>query len=718
MAELTIIRPPADATETLSKQRGPFVRSVEHISREGDELRLLLRLTTSAADIKARRIRRPGAWTLTFTPQRKAPFPTPERTIGHLPGLVELPHRPVLFPHPPRDTPCAGNPDGEDLQDSPRLDFPSELELEEKLAMLPEPICRSWVTSRFALRALEAGKTVAAFERWAFLFAINPAPWRLHPEAYAQASLVVAEILTRLEYLPEARAILADASRFRARHAPFRAMALANHLSLQDRFDEAETLYAQLVAEGFKPWTVHRASLARVLNALTGGDPAGALAHTERASRAIPRVESLPGDLWVVGGEAALALGELALARNYYERAARSHGRESRALGLMRLADLEVRARRVRSAKKGWTLASAAGGWPCLDDHLHLRRVLTGEKDTKEILIFLDGVSGFSRCPAVKMEADYARAMISLFRGEEQLALAPTLRLIRNGSTRWRTAGPQRKTFTKIAQSAIGRLDRYREPADLVAFYERELETHSKLLEEGTRFRVAQAYVAIGASMRGAIEMLDLLTEKPKVPFRRDLMLSLGEAFLSARDTYRTDLIIRHLQTLSLGRDAWRLARLEGRYAAALGRDERAASALRRALANLPSGDRRAKTSLDLARTYVRLGRVPAATEAVLAAATSPSLRRDALLPPAIHILSECARSCSTDRLRSLTNRMLSSVGRSVLTPRLVGLLARRGVLDATATDAEPSEPAYDVSKLWSRLEQVGRTAAPPTENP
>ncbi|MEO1232199.1 MAG: hypothetical protein AAFZ18_25200 [Myxococcota bacterium] len=714
VAELTLVRPPADAAAVLAKQKGPFVREVEHISQEGNELRLLLRLTTGAAEIKTRRIRRPSAWTITFTPRKADPFPPPGRSIGHLPGLVDLPHRPVLFPLPPRDTPCAGNPDGEALQSSPQIDFRNELDLEEKLALVPEPICRSWVTSRFALRALEAGRSISAFERWAFLFAINPSPWALHRESYAQASLVVSEVLTRLEYLPEARGILADADRFRPRHAPFRVMALANHFSFQDRFDEAETLYAQLVAEGFKPWTVHRASLARVLNALLGGDTAGALAHTERAARVVPRVESLPGDLWVVGGEAALAREELALARGYYDRAARSSTSRDRAFGLMRLADLEVRARRIRSARKGWAMAAAAGGWPCLKDHLHLRRVLVEEKDRKETQIFLEGTSNFSRCPAVRMEADYAQAAIHLYRGEEQLALAPTLRLIRNGATRWGPAGPHRATFTEIGRSAVARLTRYRNPANVVAFFERELEPQLPLLDERTRFEVARAYVAIEAPMRGAIEMLNLLTGNPRIPFRRELLFSLGEAFLAAGDTYRTDLIIRHLQTEPAGNLAWRRARLEGRYAASLGRDERAISALRRSMTQLPAGDRRAALSLDLAQALVRRGRLPAAADAVLAAASSPALPAEALAPPAIHVLSECARTCSTDRLRSLTNRILATVGRSVLSPRLVALLARRGVLDATAGDETSPESTYDPSKLWSRLDQLEA----PRENP
>lgn len=706
VAVVTLRRPPLDATQILRAQRGVFIRDVEHLSREGDSLKLLLRLSTDAVTLSARRIRRPSAWTITLTPDDTLAFPAARKTIGYLPGLTAPPHKPVLFPAAPEDTPCAGQPDGEDLQSREQIDFQTELELEERLSVVTDPVCRHWVLSRYALRAMEADRNLEPFERWAFLFAIREEGWAIQKEAYAQVSLVVAELLSRQAYEPEAETLLREATRYRRSHAPFRAMALANHLSRQERFDEAETLYKQLVTQGFEPWIIHRASLARALNSLDGGDVMGTLAHVEKAAQLIGEADAMPGDLWMVGGEAALAKNELALARQHFERAARGSTAAEKGMGLLRLADLEARAGRTKSARKGWLVAEAMGGPECLSDHIHLRRVLSLERDRSEVIRFLESNARYSRCDAVRMEADYARALVHLKRGEELAALAPVLRVISRGSSRWGLSGPHRAMLTRVARKAVETRARHHDPAALVTVFEEELEKHARALDPRTRLLVGKAYVEVGAAARGASELMDLLLDEPSAPFREELLLSLGEGFLASGDVYRTDLILRHLETkYPTGPQSWRRFRLLGRFEAQRGRPGPALAAFGVAKSKLPSGDRRAEIALDTANALLARNRVPAAIEALLTAASSPRVENSQLLPAAIRGLSECARVCSQPTLRRATRSLVDRLGMEAFTPRLVSRLARRRALATTAGTSTAGSPPS--TALWSRLDAL-----------
>ena len=701
VALLELDNPPDDATEVISAQVGPFVGKVEHVLRERSQLTLLLRLTTDMVDISVRRLRSPPGWTFGFAPRAEPPFPSPAQLIGHLPGLIPPPPRPVLLPVEPRDTPCTGSADARALEaaDIPR----SELDLERQLDVIDDPICRTWAASRLAARALEKGVSVEPFERWAFRAYMNDLRWPLQDEARAQASLVLAEILARREYFPEARALLADASRYRRRHAPFRAMALANLFATRKEHDEAETLYRQMIVEGFEPLGIERASLARSLNALEGGDTLGALKYAERARVTLEDAQELPGDLWLVGGEAALALGELALARKHYGRAARSPEDPVRGIGLLRLADLEIRAGRTKSALAGWALAGRRE-FPCATDHVHLRRVITLEKDRAEVMRFLQSTARFSRCEPVRMEAKFALSRIQLERGDDGAALSRAVQVVEDGISRWGPARAHRAMVTEVAAAAVARRVRHRDPAELVEFFEDRLEPIRHLLPPRSRLEVGRAYHAIGASARGAEELVDLVTEKPKLAIREELLLTLGEAFLGAGDTYRADLVLRHLEARHVpGRQPGRRKGLVARYEIAVGRYADGLRSLASARADLPPGDRRDALGLSAAKAHLASASPAAAGNAFLEAIRSEILSDAKLIPVAIEVLSECARSCSRAQLRAFARPTIARLGTDFLSPRLVRRLAREGALDATS-----GSPSDEPSTLWTRLEALG----------
>ena len=707
VVRLKIVSPPRETLETLRSQRGSFVRDVEHLLLANGRLELMLRLTTDAVEVSVRRLRSPSAWAIELTPRPVPPFPKRSDMLGFLPGVPRVPFRPVILPPPSRDTPCTGNPDAPALLERSGRTISTEAQLESQLSLVDEPMCRAWIISSWAADTLEAGAPPAAFERWAYLFAVRTYDWPLHPAAFARASLVAAEVLTRRGYYPEAEALLADADRYGPQHAVSRAMALAGLFFERDERNEAETLYAELVAEGFEPSTIVKASTGRALNALSGGDTAGALAHVERARRAIEAPEGLPGALWVLGTEAALARNEIELARKYADWAARSADTDERAFGILRLADLEHRRGRTKSALKGWDIAEASRV-RCVPELVQLRRVVASEKDVREIYRRLESQSSFALCEATQMEALYGLAEIHLSRGEELLALEPALRIAKEGVSRWGPARPQRALVTRIAASAVKRLERAEDPAELVRFFEAHLEPFVHLLAPESKHIIANAYREVGAPERAAHDLLDLVITQPDYPRREQLVLDLGYAFLGAKDTYRTDLVLRDLEANQASTAShWRRRRLVGRYQAAVGHPDRALSALSQARAAAPAGDIRKSVELEIARLQLEEGKLGAAVASYAAAADSDAIEPSELAALGIDLISECSRSCSQAVLERAAKTFSSRVGPDGLSPRLIELLDRRGVDGiASATASEPESSTRE--QLWSRLDALG----------
>ena len=645
---------------------------------------------------------------MVFAPTAEASFPEPSKLIGRLPGLTDPPTRPVLFPEEPRDTPCTGNPDARSLLMDLTPVLLSELELEQKTREIGDPNCRDWAISRLAAAALSDGRDLRPFERWAFLFAFRPGDWARRPTAAAHISLVVAEVLDRQGYLPEVEALLGRSERFGAQEAPFRAMAVANHLATEGRQDDADAVYSELTRVGFDPWIIYQASLGGALNALAHGKPDRVLRYVGRAAALLDRSGVYPGGLWVVGGETALAQGKTTRARQFYERAAQSELERVRALGLLRLADLELRAGRRESALRGWEMSEAIAS-PCLQEHVHLRRVLTLEENRLETTRYLQSQAQHSRCPSLKMESLYASALINIHRGQELDALSPARALLKGGYSRWGSTRPERAVFTITARSAVERFQRHRDPAALVQFFEVHLEDHAHLLDAPTRATVARAYIAIGAAARGARELRRLLTDFPKPARRRELILDFGRALLEAGDTYRTDLVLRYLQS-KFGEEErldYRYQTLAGDYALAVNRPAEALQHLTRARSAAPAGDRQGEIALKLIGPQLALGRVGPATRALSQALRAQHLNDSSLVPPAIRVLSTCIRECKKETLRGTLTQVVDRLGSDSLTPRLSARLKSRGLLPG---DDRPPEKT-----LWSRLDSLeeGRGTEP-----
>ena len=708
IARLIIYSPPPDALTILRQQVGPFVRKIDHESLEGSRLQLTLRLTTGAVKIRPYRIKAPPSWTVTFTTRKQINFPDRAKLIGQASGLLKIPHYPTLLPAPQRDHPCTGNQDGEAILRGPMRHFETELSFLELVGDIAEPICRSWASAQLAAAALENQKALDPFNRWAFSFAAETQPWPFFSREFGHASLIAAEILSRSRYIPEAELLLRDGSRYKPSDAPFRAMVLANHLSSLHKHDEAETLYAQLIKEGFEPLILYRASLARTLNALSGGDVLGVMKYVEIATRLLPTYKELPAILWNIGGEAALALGEIRLARKYFKRAARSQGYAQQGLATLRLGDLELRAGRRKSALQGWAI-SQAKGWRCSQQLVHFRRVLTLEKDISEVMNYLQSSKKFSSCREISVEAGFALVEIYLKRGDLQLALDAALDLQRLSSTPWGKLSPEHVLLTKIARASAEQHMRHLDPAGLVDFYENRLIEHAHAFDNRTRFLIGQAYADIGVGSRASIELLELLIDQPNIGFKHELLCELGEAFLLANDHYRASLVVRNLKTLNPPPSIrWRFHMLAAEYNRTVSRYETALKHLQLAESKLPPGDRMALANLSKAKVLSALGRTTSASKALKIASSSNRVTTEDLLAPSTSILSECIRNCTRDTLRSTLNRVLARIGRESLTPRLRVNLRRIGLLPQ---EKQPPDEKDTKEELWTRLAKVEAAA-------
>jgi hypothetical protein len=257
----------------------------------------------------------------------------------------------------------------------------------------------------------------------------------------------------------------------------------------------------------------------------------------------------------------------------------------------------------------------------------------------------------------------------------------------------------------EVARSAIARFERHHDPAGLVSFFEAHLEAFAHILDPRSRLEVGRAYDAVGASMRGAEELLSLLTEAPELPFRETLVLDLGDALLRAGDTYRTGLVLRHLEARHTpGELPWRREGLAGRLELARNHPGEAISHLRAAIRAAPAGDPRSRLHLPLAQAQLALGRILAAARSLDTAADDAGRPRGELEPLAIQVLSECARRCSKSNLRQATRRLVKDLGPGFVTPRLAHRLALRGAWRGASKEDSPLENP----KLWSRLDALG----------
>lgn len=706
VARFYFTNPPSEILSSLDQQRGPFAHTFVQESLERNRLTVRVLLSTDALQIASKRVKHPSAWVISLTPRTTPYFPPRSALIGRLIGIVHVPSRPTLFADAPRDTPCSGNPKGEHLLSKDTLNISTEQALEKFTDAVVEPRCRTWLTSQLARQRLEAGGNIDIFQRWAFIFSSDQDTWATHTRAYSQASIIAAEVLSRLEYIPEADLILRDRRRFHTREYVSRTMALANHLSRIGQYNHAETLYGQLLRKGFQPQIIYSASLGRLRNFIAGNDPIGALKSVEEAFRSLPEVDQLPNTLWSLGGEGALAQDQPGLARKYFTRAARSKGRKGQALALIRLGDLEHSINRLESATTGWDMALKKGG-NCNQAHIHLRKIVAFEPNISEILIVLKKLRRFSACFDVQLEAEYALGVIHLYRNNISEALDVARKIANRGTKKWGLKAPQQSLIGRVAEKSIASYERHMEFAEIVDLYEKELYPYRNRLDLLTKYRIAKAFDRIGTSERSAYELLELLVKNPNLEFQQDLIFTLGEVLIRANDLYRSDLILRHLSTSKQKKsNEWRYHRLAGLHDIASARPKSGIIQLRKAKKLLPSGDRRRKLEFHLASAYISTADIENAAYSLISATKSLSISAEKLLPVSITLLSECLRVCSQNVLKDLYFAVLSRIKYADLPSRIKAQLRLREIYPATEIEQSDDETRHQ--ELWNRLTTLG----------
>lgn len=704
VAEIIIENPPSNALEVMQEQTGGYAHSFEHQSLEANSLTVRAILSNGALNIEAKRIQSPPAWIISFIPNTQLPFPKRSELVGRVVGITSAPEYPVIFPPTPRDNPCTGNRHGELLLSQPPMVIVSGISLEQATQDIVEPICKSWVHAQLARSALENLQNIAPYQRWAFYFATNESMWELHKESYSQASLIAFEVLSRLDYIPEAELVIRDTKRFTSKAAVPKTLSLANHFAHLKKHNKAETLYRELIREGFSPDVLYKASLGRLLNLLDGEDPISGIKSVEKAYNLLPKDQHTTGILWNLGGEGALALGQPILAQKFYARAARSSDTLQQGRALLRLADLEAQIGRFKSANTGWKI-SKSKKWRCANSYIHLRNVLVNEKSVKEINSFLQKSSRFSLCETVRLEANYAITLINLINRDFEAAISEAKKVIEEGTALWGDTPPHRSLITRVAEYIFSYYDRHRAYAKSIELFERDFVHYKERLTPETRFLVGQAYIKIGASQRAAIELQELLIAHPNTSFSFDLMYQLGLALIKAKDPYRAELVVRHLNTLDKPKDfLWKYEHLAILSNLKENRPKEALKHIPKALAALPSGDRYSEMEFLRAKAYQKIGNPENAAKSLQTALSSPLITKQRALPLSINILSECIRRCSTSVLRKTTESIVSHLSIESIPPRLRMHLNKVSILrekkDDTGEDPQRT--------LWNKLNSFG----------
>ncbi len=709
VARLFVKNPAADLLEVLNRQTGVYLLKAEHQIHAHSTQEILLRLSTDAVRIKVDRLKRPRGYTIALISSPKLPLPAPGRLLGHIPGIFTRPKVPVLFPSYARDTPCTGHRVAEDILAHDKDVFNTKEQLERRVADLIEPICRSYVISRLAAKAMERSLPVNAFERWAFNFAEDGNIWQRNRDSNTYASLVAAEVLSRKGYFPEAETLLTSKARFRRKSfASYHALAFANSLQFRGRFNEAETLYAQLVKKEFHASTIYYASLGRALNALNGEDPTGALIHAETALKLLPNYELFPGSLWIVGGEAALALGWLDLSQKHYRRAAKSNSVADRGIAELRLGDLEARRHQSSKWKKKahahYNSAQKAGG-ECFRELLHFRRTILDTRNRDKVLRFVKAAKSQSICEAERLEALFAISMAHLYANEDDDALAPAESLLETGQSKWGSAEPHKALITAISASIIDRMVRHQNWYAIAELYEKRLYQHKAQMTHKSVYWTGVAYDKVGLHQRGADLLLQLLTEKPRLRFKTDLIIALTTALLRQKDEYRGGLVCKYYFTRhSKAPKQWKMRQLAAEFDLMRNRPQEALKHLRKA-ASAPKGDARILNAFLRADAHARLEKANlAASELSWIMRQRHHLDIDTR-GLGVRIFSLCARKCG----KKVLNRLLASSPRdmhqNLVTDRVKYLMEKRGIASASIEDS-PDKKKGDTS-LWDRLRKA-----------
>lgn len=638
VAVLEVTRPPANLLATLAGQTGRFFRGVDRRGVMGDRAVVALELSSDAVEIALRRIDETPAIILTFGPIRNPRHPDHRALFGAIPGLFEPGRLPLPLPGEPDDAPCPGHIANDRLAWSvPAADA------SERLGLVSDRECGHYLIAQLAAEAINAGRSLEPFERWAFHFDA----WRVWPEhrrAFSVVALVVAGVLSRSGYYPEAEVVLGASDLFAARSLQhYQAVGLA-HLGLVRGRDEDIKDLVEALLETQAPEDVKAlAGLVAMLSETLRGSTSNALSMARSTWASLDDPEAFGGPLSAFAGEVALAGRDGATAKTWFTRAAESRHPRARRAGQLRLADFAAQAGRFRRAKR--ILARVRPETPCDEALVELREKVMSLGEADAVLRLLENTVKEPSCPAELREARFALAQTYVQVGLPELAIPLAWTLESELPVEYRSIYTPLPMLERAFREAAARLARHERWQDLTLLYEGHVAEKAamELLDGLTLVHIARAYIESGAPQSGSTVLTMRFAKGVSDESRLSVVLSLVNTYLAANDTYRANLVLDYFEKtfgpatrfwLSLNRG--RLAMLNGEPGAALEELEGVET---------PAGD---PTFIKLelqARAHLALEEPILAAQRYLEAVGLPNAAQPEHPEDVVRVLSACARA-------------------------------------------------------------------------
>jgi len=687
VALLTIIRPPDGLVATLAGQTGRFLRDVSRRSFVGTSATVGLELSSPNVEVSVRIVEDTPAVILTFGLSRNELHPDHRSLFGAIPGVYEVTRIPFALPAEPGDAPCPGRIANERLAWS----VPAE-HVDDRFSLVETSHCAEYLASRLAVEAMNSGRSLQPFERWAYRFEPSRV-WPDHRRSHALVALVVGSILVRTGYLPEAEIVLREPGLFRARSLRYyQALALA-HLDLERARPSHVAEIVEPLLETDAPDRVKEAAgVILTLGFNRAGRVSRAIASAQAAWSSLDDPDGSHGRLAMLAGELSLAAGEIGGAKQWFQRAVDcGNGAPGRA-GMLRLADFAARAGEFRRAKR--LLARARPVTPCEEALVELRRDVMHLRQADAVLRHLEGILHEPTCVREAREARFALAQTYVQVGLPELAVPLAWTIRDELPVDYRHTREPLPLLRRAFRSAAARLDRHRRYQSLTTLYEEQVANRRalELLDGTTLIHVARAYIESGAPKTAASVLTTRLASGVSEESQRLISATLAEAYLQANDTYRADLVLDYFEREFGPEDAHvaSLRRIELDLVA--GRPE---VALRRAESNkAPAGDPTFTRLELLGRARLRAGMPIRAAAAYIAALNLPNPAPLEEPAAVIRVLSACARRDHRGPCEQLYRRARASIP---LGKRLGDHAQRLGWLEESGEAPGGDEPLAEM---------------------
>jgi hypothetical protein len=693
VALLSVHRPPPDLVGILHAQRGRYFTGVSRRSVLDDEMVVALELSSSSVQVDARRVEGTAAVILTIRPVTAPLHPDHREYFAAIPGIFELGRLPLELPPEPTDAPCPARVANDRLAWA----VPAE-HVDERLGLVEDPQCAAYLAGRLALEAINSGRSLAPFERWAFEF--DPGrPWPERRRAQAMTTLVVAGVLARTHYFPEAEIALTTPDIFRPRSLRYYQAVGMAHLELERGRPEAvRSIVEPLIETGAPDEVKELGAILAILSSTRAGQVAPALETARRAWDAIADHNSVGADLATLAGEIALAAGDATAAEHWFGRGASvlgtRSGRAQRASAL-RLADFAAQRGRFRNAKR--IIARVRPQGPCETALHELRKKLMALDEADPVLRFLESIVKQPACTAEQREARFILAQTYVQAGLPELAVPLAWQVRDEVPLDYRHTNEPLPLLRRAVRGAAARLARHQRWQALIRLYEEHVAEKQALhlLDGATLINVARAYIESGAPESASSVLTTRLAKGLDPESRREVSTTLVEAYLRDDDLYRADLVLNYFEK-TFGRELPYFVELNRARLDLLRED--AESALQRVRGlSTPRGDPQFQRLEIIARAELALGRPFAAASTYVDAIGLPNAGALEHPEDVVRTLSRCARD---DRSGACATLYVAARRRVSPSPRLQAHAERLGWIEGaparSALAADSTTPRKD----------------------